>query len=172
MCGERVSGSALLTNVGREDEFVTFEVEATSLNLRTTSERFELENGNNDDSERQVSVAFNIPYDARAGNHNVLLKAKYEGRETSIPVQLTVTECRSQAGSTGNTSTGTTTQPIQGNANTQPPVTGAATYTQKDVFDIFNSSDGIPTGFWIALDVIIAVLVLGLIIWLFSRRRN
>ncbi len=159
--------------MGDNDEDVIFDAYSTPLNVNSGTQSFELEEDDRDD-EKSVTFGFTIPQNAQPGNYPVFLRARYSGRSTDVPMQISVQDCGTQTPPARPTPTvQNNTQVGTVGTGTQTPITtpGTTVYSDRDLFDRFNSADKIPTTFWIVLDVIIAILVIGLLIWLFSRRR-
>ncbi|MBS3168071.1 putative S-layer protein [Candidatus Woesearchaeota archaeon] len=175
-CGERVSGSALLVNVGRNEEDAIFEATSTNLGISVPRQTFQLEDTGRD-REAVVSFSFVVPDNAQSGDYPIYFRVRYDSGSTEIPVTLNVRECRTKQPTTPTQPPSGPTQPTNGGQINQPvtqpgPVTGGAVFTQQDIFDKFNApGTKVPTTFWIVLDVLLGILVIGVLVYLFSRNR-
>lgn len=162
-CGDRVTGSASLKNVGDNDENIVFDFFSTQLGISQSSQSFTL-NEDDDENERLVNFAFTVPQNIKDGSYPISLRAKYSGRETAAQTTLNVNNC-------GNV----VLQPVQKlptQQSDQSTVTlGSTVYTEKSLFDAFNKKDlGVPTSAWILLDVLLVLLIIGSLVWLFRPR--
>ncbi len=167
-CGERVSGSALLRNTGDNDENVVFEVLNTQLRISQSSPSFSLESSSNE-NEQAVNFAFNAPQDAADGTYQLLFRARYSGEETINAVPLTIQNCGTA--STPRPSQSTLDGNIVSTSGESPEFTGSSVFTEKSLFDKFNTKgSGIPLSVWILIDVLLVVLILGALFWLFRPR--
>ncbi len=176
-CGERVTGSAVLTNVGKNDEDVVFDVYNNQIIVNQVSRSVSIKEGKSD-NERTINFDFGMPDVLKAGSYMIFLRAKYSGLETLKPVMLTVSQdCNRQTPQqparvitpAQDTSSGN-------NFNLQPSAgqtvyPSTTSYEGKSIFDSFNTAKEIPTSVWVLIDVLLVILILGAIVWMFSRRR-
>ena len=165
-CGQEVRGSALIRNVGDNDESVTLEVYNLVLGLSETSPSFILEDVGTNENDQSINFVFTVPDDVNAGNYPLYFKTRYNGEETIALEYLTITECNLVS---SPTLTAVSQAPLQQTA--QAPVTSAVTYEQKDLFDVFNSpSSKVPAYVWVLLDVLLVILIIGALVWIFRPR--
>jgi hypothetical protein len=164
-CGDIVSGSAILTNIGDNTEDVILNVYNTDLGVSFTSQSYEIDERESR-NDQVVSFDFTIPNNARAGLYQVYFKARYDG-ETIKAIPLTVLSCEPVTSNTNQDDTIITTgnQNTLGNVNSN----GAVTYTQQGTSDRFALGSSIPTSVWVLIDVLLGVLILVAIVWLFKR---
>jgi len=162
-CSRRVSGSALLRNVGENDEDVTVEVTNNDLGVSVSSETFEVEDGDS----RPINFLFDVPADAQQGAYNMLVRVYYDERDGSTleSAQLTVNQCgASSASEEREEATAQITGFAAGTGD-------AVEYSEKNLFDFFNKpGNKIPTSVWVLLDVLLVLLIIGALVWLFKSR--
>ncbi len=173
-CGDRVIGTALLTNIGDNDEDVVFEAFSTQLGLSQSSQSFEI-NEDQDENDRTVSFGFNVPSNTRDGSYPISLRARYSGEESLAITQLSVQGCGGTTTQTLTTPqkiiTSETTSSISTNSQQQPVFTGNTVFSEKSLFDNFNAKElGIPTSVWILINVLLVLLIIGCLVWLFRSR--
>ncbi len=162
-CGSRVSGSALLRNVGENDEEVTVEVANNDLGVSVSSDTFEIDDGDS----RPINFLFDVPAGAQQGVYNMLVRVYYDDRDESTleSAQLTVNQCGASSES-------------EERERTAAQITGLAAgtgnaveYSEKSLFDLFNKpGNKIPTSVWVLLDVLLVLLIIGALVWLFKSR--
>lgn len=160
-CGQRVAGSALLRNVGENDEDVTIRVSNNDLGTSVSSETFEIEDGD----ERQINFLFDVPANAAQGTYNMLVMVFYddEDESTTESVSLAVTCSEAEEVSEEEVTTRITGL-AAGTEN-------AVEYTEKSLFDLFNKPGAkIPTSVWVLLDVLLVLLIIGALVWLFKSK--
>ncbi len=160
-CDQRVAGSALLRNVGENDEDVTIRVSNNDLGTSVSSETFEIKDGD----ERQINFLFDVPANAAQGTYNMLVMAFYddEGESTTESVSLAVT-CSAAEEVSEEEVTARITGLAAGTGD-------AVEYTEKGLFDLFNKPGAkIPTSVWVLLDVLLVLLIIGALVWLFKSK--
>ncbi len=160
-CGQRVAGSALLRNVGQNDEDVTIRVSNNDLGTSVSSETFEIEDGD----ERQINFLFDVPANAQERAYNMLVMAFYddEDESTTESVSLAVTCSAAEEVSEEEVTTRIT--------GLAAGTGDAVEYTEKGLFDLFNKPGAkIPTSVWVLLDVLLVLLIIGALVWLFKSK--
>lgn len=166
-CGQRVSGSALLLNMGDNDEDVTFEVTNTQLGVSLTR-TMEIEE-DEDENDQLVAFEFTVPAGANEGSYPIIMKARYGGRSTQNSVTLNVVNCAPQ-----NIEIPTTTANTYDTTGTSfDDVTGKVTYDDKSLFDDINKSGfSIPTSVWVLVNILLVILIILAVVWIFRSGRN
>ena len=171
LCGDQVTGSVLLRNVGDEDELVSFDIYSTQLGLSKSAPQFELEDLNSVDNEQQINFAFEVPKNMNTGTYTVNFKTKYGGEEATKTAQLSVT-CPEAPTQPVQTTETTSTGNVEQQGTSQQVITGSTTYSDKNLFDIFKKPEfSVPTLVWVLLDVLLALLIISTLVWLFTRNR-
>ncbi len=166
-CGNHIEGSALLKNVGDNDETVTFDTYSTSSQwaLNVLAQTVYLDSSNNvDDNSKVVNFAFDVPKTLKDGTYPIMLRSKYSGELTLSQLNLNLQGC----GAVSQQTT-VTTVPVTTSDNSLV-TTGTGVYTQKSLFDSFNNNGSIPTSVWILIDALVAVLIIVCLVWLFRSR--
>ncbi len=161
-CSQRVAGSALLRNVGGNDEDVFVSVLNNDLGTSVSSETFELDDGD----ERPINFFFDVPANAAHGTYSMIVKAFYddEDESTTESIQLTVTCGEVEEFAEG--SERDATAQLTGFAAGTP-----VEYKEESVFDLFNKPGSkIPTSVLVLLDVLLVLLIIGALVWLFKSR--
>ena len=80
-----------LQNIGSNDEDVYLTLENTILEISETSETFELEEFDQDDTSTQIFFV-TVPSDAKAGDYQFIINAWFDGESTSAAETITVLE--------------------------------------------------------------------------------
>lgn len=175
-CGSSVTGTALLRNVGDNDESVTFDVYNNQLGVSLASQTFRI-NQNTNENEQAVNFGFNTPQSATAGTYPITLKARYSGEETLSALNLQVQNCgatqtnqQTTQSQTSQQTSGTTGNVATTGTNNAAPITGSTIYTEKGLFDNFNTKLNVPASVWVLVDVLLVVLILACLVWLFRPR--
>ncbi len=92
-CSKSSTVEVKIINVGGSDENVEVIVSNSELGLNSRKE-FELEEGDNDDAEREVSFSINVPEDADEKKYNIDVKVYRDGRlDDSETLSLKINDC-------------------------------------------------------------------------------
>lgn len=170
LCGEQVAGSVLLRNVGDEDESVLFSLYSTQLGLSKSAPQFELEDIDSADNEQLVNFAFNVPENALTGDYTIYFKTEYSGESTLKTSQLSITCPETPAQPVQTSETQSSSSVVE--QHTTQPITGATTFEEKSLFDMFKTPEfNVPTLVWVLLDVLLGLLIISTLVWLFTRNR-
>jgi len=170
-CGNTVTGTVLLTNVGENNERVVLTATNPDLGLSYTSPDLFLTS--DDDSDSSVYHTFSLitSANAKAGSYPVAVTARYSG-ETTEDIRTVAIQCGGTTSQTGGS--GTTT----GGAGTQVPVGSGTSFVdqtqgetdEKSIFEQFNTgSYKIPTSVWILIDIALIVIILAALVAIFKR---
>ncbi len=164
-CGDTVTGSLLLRNLGSSDEEVTLDVVNEKLKLSQSSSLVEVK----EDRKRNiqpVSFRFVVPENAEDGEYVIQAKANYGGLTTAEKT-LTLVNCGEKASE--EASEAQTEKSLSASDSVAASsVTGAASFEDKSFFDTFNTGD-VPTSVWVLVDVLLGVLIILALVWVFRK---
>ncbi len=176
-CGGTSYVNAMLRNVGKKDERVTFTVDSTALGIsQTYSEVFSLsEDRDEDDNVYSLNLRVDIPEDAKPSSYPLDVKARYSGKTTSEQLTLTVVKCEvvsppsTVSGSTQGAS-GSTAETVTITSGSQTTPATGATVADKDFWDNWSTgSYKVPTSVWVLVDIVLVLGVISLLVFLFRK---
>lgn len=162
-CGETVTLSGVLKNIGSNSEDVTLKVANTNLGILQYSPAYNLGTSTSN-KEQFVNLNFNVPTNLVAGNYVLDVYTLYGTTTTSVQKTLTISNC-------GITASQVTTGSINVNTgNSQLPITGSSV-VEKSLFEKFNSTGStIPTSVWVLANILLVILIMLALVFVFRRR--
>lgn len=169
-CGSLVEGVLSLENIGSNDQDVTVTVKNSLLGLNQLVDSFTLKS-DKDENDRISRFTFTVPNNAENKQYDIEVNADYSGLTAYGTASLQVFGCtvKEEVKTEDTTSTGgEQSTDLQGSAVSN----ATTTYTEKDLFDMFNTgADVVPSSVWLLVDVLLVVGIIALLVSLFRRPR-